>query len=139
MESPNPGITGLFLFFIINYHLSCLIYSVCAYALASSCLPLSLINLIENSAICEMFLLHFIPSAIITDICQIYIQIKRITVLLQDFSHWWGGNNSLLRSPVLRRNTDNSNTQLPHLLYLCNPPLHLPPPQKAVPEYLRLE
>ena len=71
MESPNPGITGLFLFFIINYHLSCLIYSVCAYALASSCLPLSLINLIENSAICEMFLLHFIPSAIITDICQI--------------------------------------------------------------------
>ena len=32
-----------------------------------------------------MFLLHFIPSAIITDICQIYIQIKRITVLLQDF------------------------------------------------------
>ena len=37
-----------FFFFIINYHLSCLIYSVCAYALASSCLPLSLINLIEK-------------------------------------------------------------------------------------------
>ena len=81
----KPVIPGFGLSMGITISILSLVVLIPLASLVVYTAKLSFKDIIENSAICEMFLLHFIPSAIIIDICQIYIQIKRITVLLQDF------------------------------------------------------